>query len=462
MTEFQMSLPDNNQDNTGFQPQDVLKSYQKQAEVQSQIPVQKAQAEADAASKQSAYMKSLDSKFQNQMQPTPEFKPSKESAQDMVALFGMIGAIGAMGGGKSYGNALGAMQGMTGMLNGYNQGRKDLFEREKSEFDKNMQAVKAHNDQITQAFDRAVKMAPYNLTAAKNELSLKLAGLDAQVLKSQLETQGIEKTAQLWNQANSSATQKINAQTAQLNALTSQMRLQKEAAGEEIGAKATLSKLINVPIGANLSPKEAETIVGKVYTLANTLQLVNEAKDPDIKFGELSQYGTRFNSAIQRNVTSGNGTSSSAETNNLIDKSIAESGMNPNDKNVVFYKKALFTAMELERQARGGSILPQGLFQRLTPLLDPSKTSKESFIGIFNDRAREVAQSSGLSREQLDKALNNLGSQNYMFDGSQAKPATTSTGKPTLQEFLQKAKTANPNSSDQELTDYYNKKYGSQ
>ena len=228
MTEFSMSLPDNNQDNTGFQPQDLLKSYQNQAEVQSQIPVQKAQAEADAASKQSGYMKSLDSKFQNQMQPTPEFKPSKESAQDMVALFGMIGAIGAMGGGKSYGNALGAMQGMTGMLNGYNQGRKDLFEREKSEFDKNMQAVKAHNDQITQAFDRAVKMAPYNLTAAKNELSLKLAGLDAQVLKSQLETQGIEKTAQLWNQANSSATQKINAQTAQLNALSASQRLQQQ------------------------------------------------------------------------------------------------------------------------------------------------------------------------------------------------------------------------------------------
>ena len=36
----------------------------------------------------------------------------------------------------------------------------------------------------------------------------------------------------------------------------------------------------------------------------------------------------------------------------------------------------------------------------------------------------------------------------------------TATTKPTLQEFLTKAKTANPNSSDKDLTDYYNKKYG--
>jgi len=211
-----------------FQPQDITKAYQNQANVMSQVPVEKAKAQASYDAQQSNYVRGLDTKFQGQMQSTPEFKPSRESAQDMVALFGMIGAIGAMGGGKSYGNALGAMQGMTGMLNGYNQGRKDLFEREKSEFDKNMQAVKAHNDQITQAFDRAVKMAPYNLTAAKNELSLKLAGLDAQVLKSQLETQGIEKTAQAWNQANSSATQKINAQTAQFNALSASQRLQQQ------------------------------------------------------------------------------------------------------------------------------------------------------------------------------------------------------------------------------------------
>jgi len=228
MTEFPMSLPDNYQENTGFQPQDITKAYQNQADVMSKVPVEKAKAQAAYDAQQSNYVRGLDTKFQSQMQPTPEFKPSRESTQDLVALFGMIGAIGAMGGGKSYGNALGAMQGMTGMLNGYNQGRKDLFEREKSEFDKNMQAVKAHNDQITQAFDRAVKMAPYNLTAAKNELSLKLAGLDAQVLKSQLETQGIEKTAQLWNQANSSATQKINAQTAQLNALSASQRLQQQ------------------------------------------------------------------------------------------------------------------------------------------------------------------------------------------------------------------------------------------
>jgi len=37
---------------------------------------------------------------------------------------------------------------------------------------------------------------------------------------------------------------------------------------------------------------------------------------------------------------------------------------------------------------------------------------------------------------------------------------TATSQKPTLQEFLEKAKSANPDASEADLTDYYNKKYG--
>jgi hypothetical protein len=43
-----------------------------------------------------------------------------------------------------------------------------------------------------------------------------------------------------------------------------------------------------------------------------------------------------------------------------------------------------------------------------------------------------------------------------------AAPTPPTANKPTLAEFLEKAKKANPNASDAELTDYYNKKYGGQ
>lgn len=45
--------------------------------------------------------------------------------------------------------------------------------------------------------------------------------------------------------------------------------------------------------------------------------------------------------------------------------------------------------------------------------------------------------------------------------GASAAPSTNAPSKPTLQEFLAKAKAANPGATDQQLTDYYNKKYGS-
>jgi hypothetical protein len=451
----------------GAAPKDVLNAYQKEGQTAVDVAQKKGAAQADYTRQEGQYMQGIQKKFEGQYQEAPEFKPTPQSKEDLMGLFGILGAIGALAGGKSYGSALGAMNAMGGMLNGYQEGRKDLFDREKTEFDKHLQSVKAHNDQITQAFNQAMNMAPYNLSKAKAKLQQDLSTLDAQMLKAQVERQGIEKTAQMFETANDKFLKKmlIDAQT--FRAIEQGITAKSKAEGtqgEGVGAVARLSDLAGTP--ANVKPKEAETILQRLYTLNNTLQLLEEAKDPAIKFGELGRAGTNFTAAIQRNVKPMEGQQvSPSEMANAVETAAQEAGLNPNDKNVVFYKKAIFSAMALEREARGGSILPQGMFNRLTPLFDPSKTTKDAFIGIMQDRAREVGQASGLTTQQLGSALTKLQSQKMPFDISKSLSpgdAPKPSGKPTIQQFLEKAKQANPGASDQELTEYYNKKYGGQ
>jgi hypothetical protein len=152
-------------------------------------------AEAGAGAKtaqlEAASAKSLADKYEPQFQQTPDFHPSEENKATLIGLFGLIGAIGAFGGGKSYGSAVGAMNAMGGILKGYREGRKDLLEREKGEFDKHMSAVKSHNDEIMKSYARAKETAKSNLGVAQSKLVSELNALGATVQANEVKEKGI-------------------------------------------------------------------------------------------------------------------------------------------------------------------------------------------------------------------------------------------------------------------------------
>lgn len=187
----------------------------------------KGELEMKRAERESATARALSQKYESQYKDIPEFKPTPESKAELVGLFGLIGAIGAFGGGKSYGSALGAMNAMTGMMKGYQEGRKDLYEREKAAFDKNMQSIKAHNDQITAAFNRAKELAKTDLPTAERKLMTELKALDANVLATTLYKQGLMEA----DKARLEAYNKFNAQTAQ--SLRTVAALDKAIGGDE-------------------------------------------------------------------------------------------------------------------------------------------------------------------------------------------------------------------------------------
>jgi hypothetical protein len=107
------------------------------------------------------------------------FIPSEDNAETLGALFSgvnLIGLIMSRGAGRS--SALGAMSSMTGMLEGYRTGRKDLYEREKQIFEKNYARVKDIHAQYGKELDQALKLSEVDFEGGKlaAELAAKRAG----------------------------------------------------------------------------------------------------------------------------------------------------------------------------------------------------------------------------------------------------------------------------------------------
>jgi hypothetical protein len=133
--------------------------------------------------------------------PAPEFMPSKETVANLGSLGGMLMVIGAMSGSKGMVGATGAMNAMAGMLKGYQDGRKELFDREKATFEQNFKVWQANRTLIKETFDRAIKFAPYDLQKATNDAVAKLKSAGATTLAASVQKNGLQQTAAAVQQA---------------------------------------------------------------------------------------------------------------------------------------------------------------------------------------------------------------------------------------------------------------------
>jgi len=125
--------------------------------------------------------------------PYPQFKPTQENMQSLATLFSLVGMIGVAVGGAGKNSAMGALNSMTGMMKGWQQGRADIWKREKEEFDKNMAKTKAILDDAYKDADRAYKTLAYNREEAAALAGQSVAKLGTQVGKQILDKQGIER-----------------------------------------------------------------------------------------------------------------------------------------------------------------------------------------------------------------------------------------------------------------------------
>ncbi len=96
---------------------------------------------------------------------TPDFVPTQENALSIGTLFGLLGVTAAMTGTAGKRSAVGAMNAMSGMLQGWRQGRSDLYNRERQNFDVEMRRVQAQNQALEREFKDALDLAKTDMDA---------------------------------------------------------------------------------------------------------------------------------------------------------------------------------------------------------------------------------------------------------------------------------------------------------
>lgn len=154
-----------------------------------------AEGEATLAREEAEKGEKIGKEYRESLRTFDEFKPTQETAADLIGLFGLISFIGAGMGGQGKYSGLAAMNNMGAAMQGYRSGRKDLFEREMKEFEKNVQSAKAFNEQQKTLYDIAMNQLATNTKAglaSLRELAQKETGSVAAeyVKKAQFEELG--------------------------------------------------------------------------------------------------------------------------------------------------------------------------------------------------------------------------------------------------------------------------------
>jgi len=166
---------------------DIATGQQAEKEYAAQAKYDIARQEREAAQGVESSLNAVRARF-----PYPEFHPTKDNIQSLSTVFGLIGVIGMAMGGAGKMSATAALNSMSGMMKGWQQGRADLWKKEKEEFDKNMARVKAILDDAYKDADRAMKTLAYNRQEAEALAGQSAAKLGGQVLKQVLDKQGVE------------------------------------------------------------------------------------------------------------------------------------------------------------------------------------------------------------------------------------------------------------------------------
>jgi len=376
--------------------------------------------------------------------PFEEFKPSQETMGGFIALGSMLAVSGAMLGIKGKFAGLAAMNSIAGMMKGYQAGRKDLYEQERQKFEENMKVWERNRTMVKEAFDRALKMAPYNLTTAQNVLRRDLKALGVEIPSQMVDKSGVmpaHATMQNLHEGVDKvldhAKTTLGSQRAELKAITGLTEAYKiqeaakkteEAGTPEYGVitykdgtkesglfpsskiyeaqnkggsfeklAAPSSKTTDLPASARKDPEQNRMVkealgvelgsdASNAATIAKTMaEAASMAKyineNPDV-MGRSGQ----LNSFVDRYIKSFQ-SGDYSDTNNLETTSDAAT-----QKSLLFAKRYAKFLTDYEQSiAKGAKGFTVALQNRYNQLMSSGQFNKDSFIELLREHAKEIA-----------------------------------------------------------------------
>jgi hypothetical protein len=449
---------------------EVESAKQRQSELEAQAGLTGAQMEASGA------RAALD-KYHKGMEenPLPAFVPSKENAQDMAILFGLVNTMGMLIGGRGKQNAQLSMAAMNGMLEGHNKGREDIYKKEKDEFERNFKAMQAKHAELRQEMMDAVKLSATDARAGQQAAHMAAVKSGSDIVKALTNQGRIVEAAKLIDEsqkgmnealkfvekeqdrekqfqqqkklkeiehANALEREKIRTQ-AQLGKgeifqgkdgamyrVTPDNKVVKIEGSEGFSKLPSASKptpslgstaFLNSVIGASSgNEKTDKSIVDAAQGVNQLGQVINLFKDPDVKTGVIAKLAP-----IREKMASigdNNHEITDDEMRRIIDGEIS-----PTAKNAVAQKEALFAAYTAEREIAGGRLLVS-IVKQAGGALDPTNYEKQGYLNLLNSRQEELRsrlRGARLDDDQIDDVVHALKTQKRK---SVSEPQQTSPG----------------------------------
>ena len=149
----------------------------KAAMLKSENEIKDATRNAERTRKDAEEVKTLESQREAKTGEYKAFVPTQESVKDLGMLFGLVSVAAFSSGGEGRYSGMAAMKNMSAAMQGYREGRNDIFNKELKEYDKNMAALKSNNDLAQKTFDNAMKLMAVDKDAGMAEMK-RLAAID--------------------------------------------------------------------------------------------------------------------------------------------------------------------------------------------------------------------------------------------------------------------------------------------
>jgi hypothetical protein len=259
---------------------DIAKGQQEQKEIKSTGELS---AQMRFGQQQEAAMQGYQEKIEKE--PLPAFIPSKDNAQDIAGLFGVISVISMLvgGGGRMSGQL--ALGNMNGMMEGYRKGRKDLYEKERSEFDKNFKSMIQKHAEFRQEMEDAVKLAATNKEEGFRAAEMAAVKAGSPIVQAMLRRGRLIESRDLVKESGKGAEHALQME-AKAREQEEAQKFRKEQAKQAADLRRDLATIKATGSGAGALPKDKETNNEHRfrYSALNNLQeVLDELKKPEVR-----------------------------------------------------------------------------------------------------------------------------------------------------------------------------------
>jgi hypothetical protein len=337
-------------------------------------------------------------KAEGELKSYDAFHPSQETQTGLAAMFALTNLAAFMSGGSGRYSGMAALGNMTNAMKGYQAGRKDVFDREMKEYEKNVAALKLNNEKVLGGLKRYMELLPKDKEAAMDALmsARAQAGDGITAMKMRL---GDYKGAYENEQKRLEARIKLEQEVAKLKATAEQHRqtlAQRERLAKESQAHTERMANIQAQKAVELAKfaqtgKNIKTELPIIQGIRSIEHLQTQLRDPDVQLGLKAKAAPLLEKVFS-----------------LGDKTEFEQAVNSTltgtDKTTVFLKDALLATYEIERAAKNNQRLTVQDMKMVGPVLDPTNYTPEAYNQILEDRRRVLynnAQDIGMTQQDI-------------------------------------------------------------